>query len=152
MCYVCSSLIWFEYVVSTVIYTGFRTIESCKIDMEIICDQKYDLLPQVYYNDITWAPWCLESLATQLFVQQLFRLTTEKNYHRFTLLAFVSDWWIPHTKGQGWCGFLSQKASNAESIPTSWCPHAMVSLLQYIPRNMHTVLLCFALLWLCNRS
>ena len=24
--------------------------------------------------------------------------------------------------------------------------------LQYIPRNMHTVLLCFALLWLCNRS
>ena len=23
---------------------------------------------------------------------------------------------------------------------------------QYIPRNMHTVLLCFALLWLCNRS
>ena len=25
-------------------------------------------------------------------------------------------------------------------------------LVQYIPRNMHTVLLCFALLWLCNRS
>ena len=24
--------------------------------------------------------------------------------------------------------------------------------LQYIPRNMHTVLLCFALLWLYNRS
>ena len=24
--------------------------------------------------------------------------------------------------------------------------------LQYIPRNMHMVLLCFALLWLCNRS
>ena len=24
--------------------------------------------------------------------------------------------------------------------------------LQYIPRNMHTVLSCFALLWLCNRS
>ena len=23
---------------------------------------------------------------------------------------------------------------------------------QYIPRNMHTGLLCFALLWLCNRS
>ena len=26
------------------------------------------------------------------------------------------------------------------------------NILQYIPRNMHTVLLCFALLWLCNRS
>ena len=25
-------------------------------------------------------------------------------------------------------------------------------ILQYIPRNMHTILLCFALLWLCNRS
>ena len=25
-------------------------------------------------------------------------------------------------------------------------------VIQYIPRNMHTVLLCFALLWLCNRS
>ena len=24
--------------------------------------------------------------------------------------------------------------------------------IQYIPRNMHTVLLCFALLWLCNHS
>ena len=24
--------------------------------------------------------------------------------------------------------------------------------IQYIPRNMHTVVLCFALLWLCNRS
>ena len=23
---------------------------------------------------------------------------------------------------------------------------------QYIPRNLHTVLLCFALLWLCNHS
>ena len=29
---------------------------------------------------------------------------------------------------------------------------AQLADLQYIPRNMHTVLLCFALLWLCNRS
>ena len=28
----------------------------------------------------------------------------------------------------------------------------LVLQLQYIPRNMHTVLLCFALLWLRNRS
>ena len=27
-----------------------------------------------------------------------------------------------------------------------------IGYVQYIPRNMHTVLLCFALLWLCNRS
>ena len=31
-------------------------------------------------------------------------------------------------------------------------PMTKLSLIQYIPRNMHTVLLCFALLWLCNRS
>ena len=34
------------------------------------------------------------------------------------------------------------------SVPCGNGPQA----LQYIPRNMHTVLLCFALLWLCNRS
>ena len=28
----------------------------------------------------------------------------------------------------------------------------LLGQLQYIPRNMHMVLLCFALLWLCNRS
>ena len=32
------------------------------------------------------------------------------------------------------------------------CVTASAALLQYIPRNKHTVLLCFALLWLCNRS
>ena len=43
----------------------------------------------------------------------------------------------------------------------TWCPMTMNTVctfvpmsphIQYIPRNMHTVLLCFALLWLCNRS
>ena len=33
---------------------------------------------------------------------------------------------------------------------SDWC--SFLVFLQYIPRNMHTVLLCFALLWLCNRS
>ena len=31
-------------------------------------------------------------------------------------------------------------------------PMLYLRIIQYIPRNMHTVLLCFALLWLCNRS
>ena len=30
--------------------------------------------------------------------------------------------------------------------------YTICGAVQYIPRNMHTVLLCFALLWLCNRS
>ena len=33
-----------------------------------------------------------------------------------------------------------------------YCFAVNCSYLQYIPRNMHTVLLCFVLLWLCNRS
>ena len=33
------------------------------------------------------------------------------------------------------------------SSPQRWCARV-----QYIPRNMHTVLLCFASLWLCDRS
>ena len=33
-------------------------------------------------------------------------------------------------------------------VPGNW----IIDYLQYIPRNMHAVLLCFALLWLCNRS
>ena len=37
---------------------------------------------------------------------------------------------------------------NDDLFPTAPFFH----LIQYIPRNMHTVLLCFALLWLCNRS
>ena len=35
------------------------------------------------------------------------------------------------------------------TLPARRC-HGME--IQYIPRNMHTALLCFALLWLCNRS
>ena len=39
-------------------------------------------------------------------------------------------------------------------ITVSSCEPLCVSIdqLQYIPRNMHTVLLCCALLWLCNHS
>ena len=37
-------------------------------------------------------------------------------------------------------------------VPTEHSCLPIAPYLQYIPRNMHTVLLCFALLWLCNRS
>ena len=36
------------------------------------------------------------------------------------------------------------------SVTSTFC--ITYRVIQYIPRNMHTVLLCFALLWLCNRS
>ena len=44
------------------------------------------------------------------------------------------------------CGLLMK------SICITPLVHVVMGDLQYIPRNMHTVLLCFALLWLCNRS
>ena len=42
-------------------------------------------------------------------------------------------------------------------LARGWCIRVFlgqwnIPKVQYIPRNMHTVLLCFALLWLCNRS
>ena len=40
--------------------------------------------------------------------------------------------------------------NNTEHYKATW--HSMGYAVQYIPRNMHTVLLCLALLWLCNRS
>ena len=44
------------------------------------------------------------------------------------------------------CGLFHQQQlpRPSEVILKEW--------IQYIPRNMHTVLLCFALLWLCKRS
>ena len=46
------------------------------------------------------------------------------------------------------CSFLLRKKLPLPSPSTPTPPPRI----QYIPRNMHTVLLCFALLWLCNRS
>ena len=48
---------------------------------------------------------------------------------------------------------------DAQISVSVWCPSLSItcslsanSTVQYIPINMDTVLLCFALLWLCNRS
>ena len=49
-----------------------------------------------------------------------------------------------------WC-FLS-KFTLTHYFKTSFIVCFTKTQLQYIPRNMHTVLLCIALLWLCNRS
>ena len=39
-----------------------------------------------------------------------------------------------------------------DCLLTAICTGLRTLQVQYIPRNMHSVLLCFALLWLCNRS
>ena len=49
------------------------------------------------------------------------------------------------------CIFLGIYCTIIMSLWISWTFLTRCHI-QYIPRNMHTVLLCFALLWLCNRS
>ena len=53
--------------------------------------------------------------------------------HNFTL---IDDYVYRRAPSVDWLGFAL----------------FLVTCLQYTPRNMHTVLLCFTLLWLCNRS
>ena len=50
----------------------------------------------------------------------------------------------------GWCNRVWHPIYRH---PLLWeADNMMTTQIQSIPRNMHTVLLCFALLWLCNRS
>ena len=56
-------------------------------------------------------------------------------------------------------GFVSSTHFLNQIISNCMTPHGESRIqgvkfrhILYIPRNMHTVLLCFALLWLCNRS
>ena len=46
----------------------------------------------------------------------------------------------------------SENISRFTVICRKFASVVLITDVQYIPRNMHTVLLCFALLWLCNRS
>ena len=59
-----------------------------------------------HYNDITWGSWHPKSLAIQLFVQNLLRLTLKK-----TSMSCIT--------GHHW-GFPSQRSSRVESIFMSW--------------------------------
>ena len=55
--------------------------------------------------------------------------------------------------GTGASIFLDNHANGmAAHGPDPGITKPPASIVQYIPRNMHTVLLCFALLWLRNRS
>ena len=70
--------------------------------------------------------------------------------------AFIKLWWLHNlysTKLHSslTCYFIAidYLRTNVQSVLLAISKPAMI---QYIPRNMHTVLLCFALLRLCNRS
>ena len=70
------------------------------------------------------------------------------NTHSLTsnFIEFGSPWvqWI-HNKPMAW-----GQPDNGRFI--SMTCDTMRFTYTYIPRNIHTVFLCFALLWLCNRS
>ena len=51
-----------------------------------------------------------------------------------------------------WKQLISQNILNCAFSCSRNTDMFSIMYIQYIPRNMHTVLLCFALLWLCNRS
>ena len=80
-----------------------------------------------------------------------------------TLCEFIIDDCITTTKQSttkpcanflGYTVFVLLSMLSGANYPRL-TPHLVVTIssdMQYIPRNMHTVLLCFALLWLWNRS
>ena len=68
--------------------------------------------------------------------QAVTQLATSANWTPY----FILQWHFSNGSGKV-CGWHTNIFHSA----VIWC-------IQYIPRNVHTVLLCFALLWLCNRS
>ena len=53
--------------------------------------------------------------------------------------------------GQNYLVQFPDVRSLNETLKTLYLSSNCIPAIKYIPRNMHTVLLCFALLWLCNR-
>ena len=71
-------------------------------------------------------------------------------------------WWFETLSWSSWrhCNASRYDIHTMSSSKLRYCRWLCEALIltqvgnvnvQYIPRNMHTVLLCFALLWLCNR-
>ena len=74
--------------------------------------------------------------------------------------ASVFVYWVPRAMfftrhGRPWSNPTTQDSVVVfcnKLLPVRFAQACCLRYIQYIPRNMHTVLLCFALLWLCNRS
>ena len=79
-----------------------------------------------------------------LIIAQLHKLvlqSSEKMYAKSFMVK--SAVFAMHEEGQAPSGVETSLGAAMTNVPGH---------VQYVPRNMHTVLLCFALLWLCNRS
>ena len=73
----------------------------------------------MYYSDITYAAWIIESPATRLFVNQ-FVQPYRKEDAKFHVI--VPLWREPSMTD----GFPSQMASNAESVSILSCHHVEI--------------------------
>ena len=116
----------------------------------LISDTNYTADPSLWthhpriYNLITTAPGVIKQITKWVIIDVCYF----ENYvlrNDVQLNCFVKQYlwqcypWLPTE-----CG--------CQMRPFNLTKVGLFSYVQYIPRNMHTDLLCFALLWLCNRS
>ena len=95
-------------------------------------------ITHIHFDGIPW----IDGLVTWLFNKQL------------SCRWFEMPWSSCYRILMGWTlrtTYLSRFHAT-DSYNTFDKRYAFSLPIQYTPRNMHTVLLCFALLWLCNRS
>ena len=97
-----------------------------------ICLRAKTTDPGNSYKTILIITILFKTAITTAFLSIFLRITRNRIYMRSRRAAWVFPLTGPH-----------------RATPK---PNICWAGLQYIPRNMHTVLLCFALLWLCNRS
>ena len=86
---------------STSLWNWRKNARKCHF-VEILQSNSFQCIPGTFIQQTfiptmqwcdTWAPWRLKSQATQLFVQQLFRLTTKQQSSSWGHIALVN--WAP---------------------------------------------------------
>ena len=144
-------------------FTGpgeFPTQRSVTRSFDVYVDLRLNIRlskqPWGWWFDTPSCPlWCqcnvYESVVNDQLLEFFSRLFNDligayrKGYSCQSLVVKCIDNWKNVLDKQMFIGTLFMGLSKAFDC----LPH---SLVQYIPRNLHTVLLCFALLWLCNHS
>ena len=79
---------------------------ACKIQKSIYMHILWFISDLMLHCEAIWASWCPKSHKTVLFVQRLVESDNKET---------INGWNLQTTRG-----FLSQRASNADSVSTSW--------------------------------
>ena len=95
-----------------------------------------------------------KNLATGPKIESLLNTHPVSTHARFAINWTKTFWGINDRKPSHWCTDAGKR-----HVTSNFLAGIIINSInirhkhkQYIPRNMHTVLLCFALLWLCNRN